>query len=88
MWNLELQCSNKGFSSNINYIYIQIILWQSCVIWRSTLTREDYDSLERLQKNALRNILKERYIKYENSFNIVQLEPKEERIYCKEIYTY
>ena len=44
------------------------------MIWRSTLTREDYDSLERLQKNALRNILKEKYIDYENSLHIVQLE--------------
>ena len=44
------------------------------MIWHSTLTQEDCDSLERVQKNALRNILKERYISYENSLNIVQLE--------------
>ena len=54
--------------------YIQIILEQSCVIWHSTLTQDDCDSLERVQKNALRNILKERYIGYENSLHIVQLE--------------
>ena len=44
------------------------------MIWHSTLTQEDCDSLERVQKNALQNILKERYISYENSLNIVQLE--------------
>jgi hypothetical protein len=54
--------------------YIRSILEQSCVIWHSTLTQEDCDSLERVQKNALRNILKERYIGYENSLHIVQLE--------------
>ena len=54
--------------------YIRSILEQSCVIWHSTLTQEDCDSLERVQKNALRNILKERYIDYESSLNIVQLD--------------
>ena len=54
--------------------YIRSILEQSCVIWHSTLTQEDCDNLERVQKNALRNILKERYISYEISLNIVQLE--------------
>ena len=54
--------------------YIQSILEQSCKIWHSTLTQEDCDSLERVQKNALRNILKERYIGYENSLHIVHLE--------------
>ena len=44
------------------------------MIWHSTLTQEDCDNLERVQKNALRNILKERYISYEISLNIVQLE--------------
>ena len=54
--------------------YIRSILEQSCVIWHSTLTQDDCDSLERVQKNALRNILKEKYIDYENSLHIVQLE--------------
>ena len=31
--------------------YIRSILEQSCVIWHSTLTQEDCDSLERVQKN-------------------------------------
>ena len=54
--------------------YIRSILEQSCVIWHSTLTQDDCDSLERVQNNALRNILKERYIGYENSLHIFQLE--------------
>ena len=46
---------------------------QSCVIWHSTLTQEDSDNLERVQKNALRNILKERYSNYESSLKLVCL---------------
>ena len=44
------------------------------MIWLSTLTQEDCDSLERVKKSALQNILKERYIDYESYLNIVQLE--------------
>ena len=54
--------------------YIRSILEQSCVIWQSTLTQEDCDNLERVQKNALRNILKERYNSYEISLTIVKLD--------------
>ena len=44
------------------------------MICHSILTQEDCNSLERVQNNALQNILKERYVGYENSLNIVQLE--------------
>ena len=37
--------------------YIRSILEQSCVIWHSSLTEEDSQKLERVQKNACRNIL-------------------------------
>ena len=46
----------------------------SCVIWHSTLTKEDTDSLESVQKNAVRNILKEKYSNYENSLQLLQLD--------------
>ena len=73
---LELLRRISNFSApmkdlvQIYITYIRSILEQSCVIWHSTLTQEDCDSLERVQKNALRNILKERYINYESSLNI------------------
>ena len=53
--------------------YIRSILEQSCVIWHSTLTQEDSDNLERVQKNALRNILKETYSNYKSSLKLVCL---------------
>ena len=74
--------------------YIRSILEQSCVIWHSTLTKEDSDNLERVQKNALRNILKERYSDYENSLKLVGLETlflrREKLIYNfgKKMYKY
>ena len=55
----------------IYIIYSRSILEQSCVIWHSTLTKEDSDNLESVQKNALRNILKGRYTNYENSSRLV-----------------
>ena len=40
--------------------YIRSILEQSCVIWHSSLTEEDSQKLERVQRNACRNILMKR----------------------------
>ena len=38
--------------------YIQSLLEQSCVLWHASLTLEDQDNIERVQKNAFRIILK------------------------------
>jgi hypothetical protein len=47
--------------------FIRSILEQSCVIWHSKLTEENREDLERVQKNAFRNNLKEKYQNYEQS---------------------
>ena len=57
----------------VYFLYIRSILEQSCVIWHSTLTEEDRMSLERVQKNALRNILKEKYETYENALTTLKI---------------
>ena len=54
--------------------YIRSILEQSCVIWHSTLTEENKEDLERVQKNACRNILQERYVNYENALHILKID--------------
>ena len=59
--------------------YIRSILEQSCVIWHSTLTKEDSDHLERVQKNSLQNILKEKYLDYEFFLAVLQLETLHKR---------
>ena len=42
---------------------------QSSVIWHSTLAEENQAYLERVQKIAYWNILKEKYISYEQSLH-------------------
>ena len=61
------------------FLYIRSILEQSCVIWHSTLSEEDNVNLERVQKNALRNILKEKYENYENARKVLKIETLYER---------
>ena len=59
--------------------FIRSILEQSCVIWHSTLTLEDSEKLERVQKNAFRNILKEKYENYENALLYLKMDTLSER---------
>ena len=54
--------------------YIRCYLEQSCVVWHSSLTVGDSTKLERVQKVALRIILKEGYISYENALVKTELE--------------
>ena len=67
---------------DLKKIYIQhirSILEQSCVVWHSSLTQEDTESMERVQKNALRVILRSNY---ENALEKFNLETLEERKLC------
>ena len=41
--------------------HVRSILEQSCVLWHSSLTKENSENLERVQKNAFRIILGNRY---------------------------
>ena len=55
------------------------ILEQSCVVWHSSFTAENRQYIERVQKNALRIILKNEYTHYERTLDILNLESLEER---------
>ena len=58
---------------NIYCIYIRSVAEQSSVVWSSSITSgEEYD-LERVQKVALRIILKEDYIDYRNALELSNL---------------
>ena len=63
----------------IYIMYIRSVLEQSCQVWHSSLTFENLTDLERVQKNALRIILKEYYISYENALVKTNLESLIER---------
>ena len=52
---------------NIYILYIRSILEQSCQVWHNSLTLENFQDLERVQKNALKIILKDKYQSYSNA---------------------
>ena len=54
--------------------HVRVLLEQSCAIWHSSITQENVDDLERVQKNAFRLILGNKYINYEESLNYLNLE--------------
>ena len=63
-------------SSDLKLIYIQYIrslLEQSCVLWHASLTSEDRDNIERVQKNAMRIILGENYTPYDDALETLML---------------
>ena len=82
---MEILRRLSGFNSPVKdmiqtYIsYIRSILEQSCVIWHSSLTQEDSEALERVQRNAFRNILKENYESYENALLLLKMDTLFER---------
>ena len=59
---------------NIFILYIRSVLEQSCQVWHSNLTLENTMDLERVQKNALKIILKDQNISYDHALNAVGLD--------------
>ena len=62
---------------DLKVIYIQFVrnvLEHSAVVWHSAITEQNSTDLERVQKNAFRIILGERYRSYENALNILNLD--------------
>ena len=63
-------------------LYCQIIrsiLEFNSSVWFSSITDEEADDLERVQKNAWRVILKDRYEDYETALNCLNLQNLRER---------
>ena len=59
--------------------FIRSLLEQSCTIWHSGLTDDNRNDLERVQKSALKIILKNKYKSYQNALNFLELENLENR---------
>ena len=79
----KLSSFNPPYSDMVTVytLCIRSILEQSCSVWHSTLTEEkNRTDLERVQKNQIRNILKEKYTNYSEALSILKLEPLNERI--------
>ena len=63
----------------IYILYVRSILEQSCQVWHSSLTLENFQDLERVQKNGLKIILQENYISYSNALDTTGLSTLFER---------
>ena len=57
----------------IYILYIRSVVENSAVVWHSSLTQGQVLEIERVQKVALRIILKKDYISYENALEITSL---------------
>ena len=64
---------------NIYLLYIRSIVEYCCVVWHSSITEEDCASIERVQKTALRIILREDYTDYSSALNLTGLERLKDR---------
>jgi hypothetical protein len=63
----------------IYMLFIRSILEQSCVVWHPAITVEEEMDLERVQKVALRIILRNRYDCYENALQLTKLQKLSDR---------
>ena len=82
---MELLRKLSGFGapiSDLRNIYVTFVRTQceqSCCVWHSGLTQENEDDLERVQKVAMKIILKNDYKNHENALNILELQTLKER---------
>ena len=64
--------SSKEEKKNIYVLYVRSILEQSCVVWHSSLTIENSDDLERVQKAAIKIILGPEYKNHNYEENLIK----------------
>ena len=60
-------------------MFVRSQLEQSAVVWHSSLTEQQKNNLERVQRSALKIILGSRYQSYRKALDILNLEPLEQR---------
>ena len=66
--------SNKHDLLVIYKSFIRSKLEQSASVWHNSLTKQNEIDLERVQKSALKVILKEKYQDYDNALKLMDLE--------------
>ena len=64
---------------NVYILFVRSLLEQSASVWHSTLTLENSEDLERVQKSAVKIILGDKYIGYEKSLVKLDMETLKER---------
>ena len=63
----------------IYILFVRSLLEQSCTVWHIGLTEENSTDLERIQKSALKLILKSSYQTYQNALKILDLQTLKNR---------
>ena len=90
--------SNFGASTeDLKQIYttfIRSVLEQSCAVWHSSLTQEDSDNLERVQRSAVKLILNNQNIDYNLALAKLKMDNLStrrnilcERKFCKKMHS-
>ena len=72
-------CTNAGDLKNIYMLFVRSQLEHSATVWHSSLTQENRDDLERVQKSAVKIILGEKYQGYKKGLESLNLDTLEER---------
>ena len=82
---MELLRRVAGFGARIEdlkeiyFLFVRSQLEQSSVVWHSSLTDENKNDLERVQKSAMKVIMGERYKGYQKTLNDLDIETLDER---------
>ena len=63
----------------VYFLFIRSLLEQSATVWHSSLTEENSNDLERVQKSAVRIMLGDSYKGYKKSLDILQIESLKDR---------
>ena len=60
-------------------MFVRSLLENSWTVWHSSLTKENREDIERVQKCAVKIILKDSYTTYENALSRLDLDTLEDR---------
>ena len=66
-------------NTSIYLSHIRVVLEQSCTLWHNRITEDNLNDLERVQKNACRIILGNKYENYVKSLEMLNLDTLKER---------
>ena len=71
--------TNMEELKNIYFLFVRSLLEQSATVWHSSITQENKDDLERVQRSAVKIIMGERYNGYQKALAELEIETLEQR---------
>ena len=82
LWVLRRLKGLGASDDDLLYVYfkqVRPVLEYAVPVWHSSITQGEIESLERVQKSALRIILQDKYKSYESSLKILKTQSLQER---------